>query len=688
MNPNTISRLKEDFLYRFWLSFVFLSLYLGFLIYSPVVSTMSKFISFAYGLYFCFMFLFFYSISLYMAFGAIVVDLTSGRMNFTNSKAELAGLALSSFSILPYALMYGAWSLFFQDAFLSKIVYFSQVTLAIFCFCLFLYFQFPTVITRLAHLAETAVRLRGPSVVNQFEVKEYKPVAATSVAEQPKSERAVEKEQRISEWNARKPKLTFDDVFGMGEFKAKLQSTYNRFLTEGGNGILLTGDPGNGKTFMAEAFAGDLGMNFMEVRTNEITSKWVGEGPRNIAEIFEAARRQAPCIIFLDEFDSLMTSRDRHPVGDHLQMANTVLTELAALNRGFAKHQVLVLAASNFRDKLDGAGIREGRFDVKLEVPPPDNQARHHLMLQVLANVPFVADDVQRMADRLEGYSVTRVMAMSKQAAYNAKKESIKVDFDLLKKCLREVQGTSGEIMSEKMKTLDDLCLTDNLRKSLDDLVSMMKEPEKIEASGGSLPKGLIFYGPPGTGKTVTAQALAHASGWGFISTNSQDLLANVNKIDDIVKKAKEIRPVVVFIDEADGALADRARNPHSRDITAKILAVMDGPKALRDVIFVAATNFPDDIDSAMTRWGRFSEKFDFKSDDKVRLSLISRIIKSKKHIEWKGDMSQFAANMNNTSPADIEGFLLRAISKAALNAPHGSKPVIDLDNAQANSKV
>jgi transitional endoplasmic reticulum ATPase len=162
------------------------------------------------------------------------------------------------------------------------------------------------------------------------------------------------------------------------------------------------------------------------------------------------------------------------------------------------------------------------------------------------------------------------------------------------------------------VRPLDHLVFSSLTRDSLAQIMARMEDPEFTEAHGGTLPTGVLFSGPPGTGKTAACRALAHQLGWAFLPAVGADLARNPGQLDALFAKAKDLRPAIIFIDEADELIRARMHSP-STEATNKLLTIMDGVgDRVSDVVWFAATNHPDTVDPALLRGGRFSEKVVF----------------------------------------------------------------------------
>lgn len=472
-------------------------------------------------------------------------------------------------------------------------------------------------------------------------------------------------------------RYTFKDVMGMEDLKRKLREAVSSIKSNGKNGILLTGDPGNGKTFIAEALAGELGLPYMPITYGDVASKWINQTTEQVVAAFDSALRAAPCVLFLDEIDSLIKDRNSTSGGsaEQMQTTNAILTKLVDL-RGSG---VIIVAASNYPDLLDQAATREGRFDFKIKVSPPDYEARFGLLGAFMEKGLTYADGVrERTAKRWEGFSLARIRSVVEVCSKEVKKQGrMLVELDDIRAALREVQGSAGEKLAENTQSVEELSFPEKEKRKLLTLAKRMVEIDEVERLGGTVPKGVLFFGPPGTGKTATAKGLAKSSGWAFLPTTGQELLYSVDKVAETLKKANDLRPCIVFIDEADDILQDRSFNPQSKASTNKLLAAMDGVGNHPDVMFVAATNHPEILDAAAVRGGRFSEWFEFGLPDLVTVQVfIAQWIASKRETPFSaGFTPETAAEiLFGFSLADVQDRLQRAVNQSTDKLLSGGK--------------
>ncbi|WP_426363811.1 ATP-binding protein [Streptomyces sp. E-08] len=217
------------------------------------------------------------------------------------------------------------------------------------------------------------------------------------------------------------------DVGGMEEVKERLEAAflapmrnpelrrlYGKSLR---GGLLLYGPPGCGKTFIARAVAGELGANFLTVSLSDVLDMWIGASEKNIHDIFETARRQAPCVVFLDELDALGAKRSRTHHSGLRNVVNQLLTELDGIASGAGNEGVFVLAATNVPWDVDIALRRPGRLDRTLLVLPPDAAARESILRYHLRERPIEAVDLVRLVKATEDFSGADLAHVCESAA-------------------------------------------------------------------------------------------------------------------------------------------------------------------------------------------------------------------------------------------------------------------------------
>ena len=224
---------------------------------------------------------------------------------------------------------------------------------------------------------------------------------------------------------AARPPVSLDDVAGMEqakrEFRLRIVAPFTHpelhaaYGGAVGGGVLLYGPPGCGKTLLARAAAGEAGADFMSVGIEEILDMWLGASEQNLHEVFVEARRRAPCVLFFDEVDALGPRRGDVRASGGRTVVNQFLAELDGV--GSANEGVLVLAASNAPWHLDAAFRRPGRFDRILFVPPPDLQARAHIIELALGARPSEVRDVIALARDTDGFSGADLVAIVERAA-------------------------------------------------------------------------------------------------------------------------------------------------------------------------------------------------------------------------------------------------------------------------------
>ncbi len=231
-----------------------------------------------------------------------------------------------------------------------------------------------------------------------------------------------------------KPSVDFANVGGLERVKEEIRKAiiypfdhpelYTLYGKRIGEGILLYGPPGCGKTFISRATAGEAKASFINIKLSDILSKWVGQSERKISEAFETAAKNKPAILFFDEVDALGSKRGDMSQDHTNRLVNSLLMEMD----GFAgpKEQVLILAATNEPWNVDSALKRPGRFSKLLFIPPPDFEARYQILKILAENKPVSPlVDLKMIAKKTAGYSSADLEQIVEEAADIPLKEAI-----------------------------------------------------------------------------------------------------------------------------------------------------------------------------------------------------------------------------------------------------------------------
>jgi len=285
-----------------------------------------------------------------------------------------------------------------------------------------------------------------------------------------------------------RPGMRLADVGGLTEVKQRLERSFLgpmrnpdlqlAFGKAAGGGLVLWGPPGCGKTFLARALAGELGASFYEIGLSEILDMWIGNSEKNLAAIFEFARRNSPCVFFFDELDALGQKRTNLRSGGAAMrgVVNQLLSELDGAtsdNTG-----VFFLAATNHPWDLDPALVRPGRFDRKLLVLPPDREARRAIFEIHLRDRPTVAGiRLDKFAKRTDGYSGADIRLICDDATETALARSVDsgaivpIDEAMLDESLAHIRPSIGPWL----ETARNYAMYANDDGDLDDLLGYLK---------------------------------------------------------------------------------------------------------------------------------------------------------------------------------------------------------------------
>jgi cell division protease FtsH len=225
----------------------------------------------------------------------------------------------------------------------------------------------------------------------------------------------------------RQGKVTFDDVAGIDEAREELEEIVeflkdpSRFSKLGGQipkGALLVGSPGTGKTLLARAIAGEAGVPFFTISGSDFVEMFVGVGASRVRDMFEQAKKNAPCILFIDEIDAVGRSRG-HGLGNSNDEREQTLNQLLVEMDGFeANEGIIIIAATNRPDVLDPALLRPGRFDRQVVVPVPDIEGREKILAVHMKKLPLAPDvNPRTIARGTPGFSGADLANLCNEAA-------------------------------------------------------------------------------------------------------------------------------------------------------------------------------------------------------------------------------------------------------------------------------
>ncbi len=264
-----------------------------------------------------------------------------------------------------------------------------------------------------------------------------------------------------------RPNIHWDDVGGLDKVKDELKETvelplkhpeaFEKMGIRPVRGVLLVGAPGTGKTLLAKAIATEREANFISIKGPEILSKFVGESEKTLREIFRKAMQASPCIIFIDEIDSIANVRggDDNDSRTSERVVDTLLTEMDGLEE---LKNVIVIAATNRPDAIDPALLRPGRFDKIITIPMPDAEARLLIFQVHTEHMPLDKSvDLAELANITDSYTGAEIENICREAGMNAiraKREVVKgEDFT---RALKEVKPAIPKEFSERIKRFKD----------------------------------------------------------------------------------------------------------------------------------------------------------------------------------------------------------------------------------------
>lgn len=544
----------------------------------------------------------------------------------------------------------------------------------------------------------------------------------------------IPKRQKPNQANVDPPTgLSLDDIGGMDDVIHQLEDLlvgplmapekYERLKVKIPNGVLFHGPPGCGKTMISRTFAAEMGLPFVEVLGPSIVSGMSGESERAIRDRFEEAKKNAPCLVFMDEIDAIAPKRESSQSQMEKRIVAQILVCMDELQRNTSK-PVIVLATTNRPDSIDPALRRGGRFDSEINIPVPNETVRQQILEAQMRDSPVADDlDFKQLAKMTAGFVGADLHDLVNKAAswqlkryFNACKaqmidtngmmdtepsphtaaSSIRSFITRLKqKHLPEPPGFSDIRITqaaflavlpsitpsskrEGFATVPNVSWSDvgALQKVREELqaaiVQPIKNPDIYSHFGVPAPSGVLLWGPPGCGKTLLAKAVAAESKANFISVKGPELLNKfVGESEAAVRRvftrARSSVPCVIFFDELDALVPrrDDAGSEASARVVNTLLTELDGLDDRAGIYVVAATNRPDMIDEAMLRPGRLDTPlFVDLPHENERAEILSTLLRNKP-VEDLEQVMEVARGCKGFSGADLGNLVREAVRGA-----------------------
>jgi transitional endoplasmic reticulum ATPase len=419
----------------------------------------------------------------------------------------------------------------------------------------------------------------------------------------------------------RVPRACFAEVGGTEDAKQQIREVVeSRLNTQkyaaygvNRNGILLYGPQGSGKTFLAEATAGEFGLNFHYVSPSRFITMWTGETEASIRNAFMRARANRPALLFIDEVDALGSIRQNlsgggDPGGAGRSYNNMAIELMQSIDEARLEPGLVVMAATNVVDGLDEALIREGRFDVKIRIDLPDEATREKIFKTQLSFKPWEGFALNDFAKRIPGASAAKIRSLVDHAALFAAREGRKIAARDLQRALEEYGGRDRPLFQPV--DWEGVIIEERVEQEIRSLIRLVSNPFATERMRLQVPMGVLLLGPPGTGKTMIARLIATQSKRSFLPITSAEI-TDPKAVSRVFSRARENSPSLIFMDEMDSLVPANPGylNQYYVQIVEQFLIEISALQPEHNVFMVGTTNRRENIDPRILRGGRFSEK-------------------------------------------------------------------------------
>jgi transitional endoplasmic reticulum ATPase len=352
--------------------------------------------------------------------------------------------------------------------------------------------------------------------------------------------------------------------------------------------------------------------------------------------------------------------------------------------------KLIVIGATNIPDTLDPALRRPGRFDREIRIDAPDRNGRKEILQIHTRGMPMSENcNLDDLADITYGYVGADLAALARESAMNGLRrylpeidlekpipvdvlEKMEVTMEDFKNAHRGIEPSAmREFLIEVPKvSWADIGGLEEAKQQLQEAVEWpLTKPDSFKRMGITPPRGILLYGPPGTGKTLLAKAVAHESSANFISIKGPEVMSkwvgeSEKAVRELFKKARQVAPTIVFLDELDSIAPMRGTDTgtHVTDsVVNQLLTSIDGLESMEGVVVIGATNRPDIIDQGLLRPGRFDRLVMIRSPDKKARLEIFKIHTKSMPLDKDVNLETLSDITENYSGADIEALCREA---------------------------
>ncbi|MDE1869022.1 MAG: AAA family ATPase [Candidatus Micrarchaeota archaeon] len=503
---------------------------------------------------------------------------------------------------------------------------------------------------------------------------------------------------------------TFDDIGNYEATKRELKEAVIAPIEEKGvaraynikpaKGILFFGPPGTGKTMMMRALANEIRASFYLVKAPNLISAFPGETERMISNIFAVAKKNSPCVLFIDEIDSVARNRESADVDEaHRHALSQLLQEID----GFQKiNKVIIVGATNVPQLIDPAMMRPGRFDKIIYMPLPDLNGRKKIFKIYLNKLPASKDiDLDKIAEETERYSGADIKVVCDNVAQMVSQEATSQNrvleitqediLDIIKSTKPSTSFSQledynkfridyerrsfeeGKVEKAPQISMDDVVGLEEAKKAIVEAIQIpLMHPELLKKYDIKPINGLLLFGPPGNGKSMLMRAVSNEmKGITILELRGSEFAGRDKEsasetIKEVFNRARENIPSIIFIDEIDSIVPKRENATQSTlQMTGELLQEIDGVKQQSGIVVIAATNRPDSLDTAILRPGRFDKLIFVKPPAPEDRAKLFKIYLQQVPVSKDMDYAKLGTQAKGFTGADIANMCREAKTKA-----------------------